>query len=73
MAEMKVPQEATNFENNGGASVPVPGSGVGTPTKAHPGTGAKSEAAWKGYGESAGKTWKQSYGKEPASWKQKHW
>lgn len=73
MAEMKIPQEATNFENNGGQSVSVPGgTSPGIPTKSHPGAGAH-EGGWKGYGKPVGKTWSQKHGKEPASWKQKHW
>ena len=74
--KMNMPTEATNFENNGGQGQSVPGgTGPGTPTKAHPGTGAKGEPTWPGYGKpSPGRaTWKQEHGKEPASWKQKHW
>lgn len=41
------------FTNNGGEPQAVPGgTAPGNPTKAHPGTGPKKEAAWPGYGKS---------------------
>ena len=39
------------FTNNGGEPQAVPtGTAPGNQTKPHPGSGPKSEPAWKGYG-----------------------
>lgn len=51
MAKMDPPQKWTNPTNNGGESVTVPtGTAPGNKTKPHPGSGAKKESAWMGYG-----------------------
>jgi hypothetical protein len=48
--KLNPPQQATQpNENNGGAKAPI-NTSTGNPTK-QPGTGAKKEPAWKGYGK----------------------
>lgn len=52
MAKLNWSQKPTQpHENNGGAEVKVPtGTAPGNKTKSHPGSGPKSESAWKWYG-----------------------